>query len=161
MENERSVFHEKKEMRIERRPATKDDLGLARKMHHAAYRDVVIRQFGSWDNAVQDKFFEAEWANGSHQILLCDGEPCGYASTEESGKRLFLKELVIAPEFQSKGIGTRLLNEALETAKSKNLRLVLQVLKENEAAALYRKMGFEDAGESDTHFEMIFDPNKK
>ena len=41
-------------MLLERRPATSSDTEFARISHHAAYRDVVRRQFGAWDEALQD-----------------------------------------------------------------------------------------------------------
>ena len=41
-------------MLLERRPATSNDTEFARISYHAAYRDVVCRQFGAWDEALQD-----------------------------------------------------------------------------------------------------------
>ncbi len=36
----------------------------------------------------------------------------------------------------------------------------LQVLKENKAAELYRRMGFKQIGETETHFEMEYNPSE-
>ena len=36
----------------------KADFEFGRFVHHAAYQDVVTRQFGSWEEKIQDGFFE-------------------------------------------------------------------------------------------------------
>lgn len=46
-------------MKLEMRAAQEGDREFARLAHHAAYRDVVERQFGPWDEASQDDFFAA------------------------------------------------------------------------------------------------------
>jgi hypothetical protein len=70
-------------MEVARRAALPSDTEFARTVHHRAYRDVVERQFGAWDDAVQDKFFAGDWAHGGFDILLCDGVACGYVCVEE------------------------------------------------------------------------------
>ena len=69
-------------MTLTRRPATPADTDFARSVHHQAYRDVVVRQFGTWDESRQDEFFAADWSAGGFEILLCDAEPCGYVAVE-------------------------------------------------------------------------------
>lgn len=77
---------------------------------------------------------------------------------DESEDFITLHELVLLPEFQGQGIGSKILSEAMEIAKSKNIPARLQVLKENKAAELYRRMGFKQIGETETHFEMEYNP---
>lgn len=57
-------------MILERRPATSSDTEFARTTHHAAYRDVVSRQFGAWDEALQDRLFEEKWMPDKCEIGL-------------------------------------------------------------------------------------------
>ncbi len=152
---------EKKEMVIERRPAEDSDMEFARAIHHASYKDVVVEQFGGWDEAAQDGYFEAVWKKTPHEIISCDGDPCGYFSFEEKDDAVQLHELVLHPAFQGRGIGTKLLGEALEKAKVRNVPAKLQVLKSNKAADLYRRMGFVMVGETDTHLQMEFRPKEK
>lgn len=49
---------------ITRRPATEADREWARQLHHRVVRDVVERQFGSWDEDQQDRFFANDWNGG-------------------------------------------------------------------------------------------------
>ena len=51
-------------MKLGRRPVAQADTEFARNAHHQAYHDVVVRQFGTWDEALQDKFFDGDWAGG-------------------------------------------------------------------------------------------------
>ena len=95
-----------------------------------------------------------------HEIILCDGVPCGYSSSEETDDLITFNELVILPEFQGCGIGTRVLNEKIEKAKIKKIPARLQVLKANKAIDLYQRLGAEIIGETDTHLKMEFNPNK-
>ena len=68
---------------LSKRTAVEEDKELARSVHHLGYRDVVTRQFGEWNEAEQDGFFEGDWISGRFQILTSDSTPCGYLSVEE------------------------------------------------------------------------------
>ncbi|MFA6522124.1 MAG: GNAT family N-acetyltransferase [Patescibacteria group bacterium] len=144
---------------LERRTATKEDMDFMRKVHHLAYHDVVEKQFGAWDEEKQDKFFDDAWAENRYQILLDNGVPVGYCWVEYSDKRIDAHELVILPEFQGQGIGTKLLGSLIQEANTKKIPVRLQVLKANRAIDLYKKFGFEEVGENDTHFEMEYTPS--
>jgi ribosomal protein S18 acetylase RimI-like enzyme len=151
---------EYKEAQVIRRAATEADVEFARKTHHAAYRDVIVQQFGNFDEKVQDEFFAKSWNPQTHEVLVSGDSEIGYCSIEHFPDHIFAHELVLLPEFQGKGIGTKILQELLEEAKAKNIPIRLQVLKENQAQHLYRRLGFKDVGSIDTHFLMEFDPSK-
>lgn len=153
METERDMNPENIED-LNKRPSNEHDAEFARQAHHQAYHDVVVKQFGNWDEQVQDKFFQSAWSGSSHEIISFNGQDCGYFSMEETDNSIELHELVLLPKFQGKGIGTKILNEVIEKAKAAKLPVHLQVLKENKAADLYRRMGFKENGETDTHFQM-------
>ena len=151
MENEKSMENK---LELNRRPAQEEDAEFAKQAHHRAYHDVVVKQFGEWNEEAQDKFFESAWKGSKHEILSANGKSCGYFSMDESEDLITLHELVLLPEFQGQGIGSKILNEVIEKAKVKNIPIRLQVLKENKAAELYRRLGFEQTGETETHFQM-------
>lgn len=52
----------RQQLRITSRPATDADTDFARDVHHAAYRDVVIRQFGTWDDPAVGLGLSVGWA---------------------------------------------------------------------------------------------------
>jgi ribosomal protein S18 acetylase RimI-like enzyme len=145
-------------MEIGRRPATETDRDLARRVHHEAYRDAVERQFGRWVEAEQDRFFAAAWVAARHEIVLCDGQPCGYVCVEECADDVHVRELVIMPEFQGRGIGTALLGEALERARGRGVPVRLGTFHHNRAAELYRRLGFREVGRTRSHILMEWQP---
>ncbi len=143
---------------LRQRPAVLADLEWARQTHHAAYRAVVQRQFGAWDEAQQDHFFANDWLGGEFQLIACAGVPCGYVSIEERPGDVHVRELVIAPAFQGRGIGTTVIANAIETARQRQVPVVLGTLHENMAANLYRRLGFVEVGQTDSHTLFRLDP---
>lgn len=144
-------------MILGRRTATSSDTEFARTTHHAAYRDVVSRQFGAWDEALQDRLFEEQWMPDKFEIILCDGNPCGFLSIEDRPDHIYISEIVIAPQFQRRGIGSRLFNKEMQRGREAKSPLRLQVLRENRAIELYRRLGFKECGTTETHIRMIWE----
>ncbi len=50
-------------MEFTKRPATTADTGFDWCLHHAAYRGVVIAQFGIRDQTQQGRMFELDWSD--------------------------------------------------------------------------------------------------
>jgi ribosomal protein S18 acetylase RimI-like enzyme len=139
---------------VTKRKATETDTFFAKQTLKSAYRDVAVKQFGKWDEGMQEKWHKETWLPKPNDIILCDGFPCGYCSIEYKPDHIFVNELVIAPEFQNRGIGTQVLSELISEAKEKKLPIRLQVLKENKARFLYQRLGFKDTGTTETHLQM-------
>lgn len=141
-------------MHITKRPASATDTEFARSVHHRAYRGVSVRQFGPWDERAQDEFFADGWSAAPHEIILCDGAPCGYVRVEERGGDTHVHELVIDPEFQGRGVGSHILREVIEDARVRQVRVRLGTFHANHAVNLYRRLGFREYGQTDTHILM-------
>jgi GNAT superfamily N-acetyltransferase len=138
-------------MNLARRPASAADTEFARRVHHAAYRDVVERQFGSWDEGAQDAFFAGDWRDATFEIILVDGVPCGYACVEERPADVHVRELVIAPEHQGLGIGTAFLRQVQASATARGVPVHLGTFRQNRALVLYRRLGFQEIGRTASH----------
>lgn len=132
-------------------PATDQDMEWARTVHHAALRSVVERQFGPWDEAQQDQFFLRDCTGGTLKVLECDGRRCGYVSVEEREADVYLREVVIAPEYQNRGIGTVVIADPISRAGRRGVPVVLGALHANRARQLYRRLGFQEVGSTGTH----------
>ena len=145
-------------MTISRRPATIADADFARSVHHRAYRDVIERHYGPWDESTQDKLFAAAWSAAQHEIVLCDDARCGYTSIENRDDCFYLNELVVDPDFQGHGIGTNILREVIEQAILKGIPVRLRTHVTNRAANLYRRMGFQETARTETHVLMEWNP---
>jgi ribosomal protein S18 acetylase RimI-like enzyme len=147
-------------MKLTKRSASPADTAFARRAHHAGFHDVVVRQFGSWNEELQDEFFNQVWATGEFQILECDSASCGYASIEEHPDCVHVRELVVLPEYQGRGIGTAILQETIERARARHVPVKLGVLHQNLAINLYRRLGFRECGRTDTHVLMEWNENQ-
>src|SRR5690242_1826477 len=125
-------------MAVERRPANPtEDYDFARSVHHAAYRDVVERQFGPWDEQDQDRFFGADWGGAVFEILLWAGRPCGYVAVESRAEDVHVRELVVDPNFQGLGIGTEVLRDAMRLAEDRDVPVLLGTFLRSRALDLY------------------------
>ena len=145
-------------MNVTRRPATDADTPFAREAHHGAYREAVERQFGQWDEARQDLLFARDWADAQFDVIELDGVPCGYACIEERDADFHVREIVVHPHFQGRAIGTAVLRETQERARARNVPVHLGTFLTNRAAELYRRLGFQETGRTESHILMEWRP---
>lgn len=71
-------------------------------------------------------------------------------SMEDRSDLVHLRELVLLPEFQQRGIGIALLRQVMTRAQHRGVSVQLGTLHANRAAALYRRPGFREIGRTDT-----------
>ena len=147
-------------MQIATRVATEADWPFALRTHHGGFHDVVIRQFGGWDEAQQDQFFRSAWDEHAHEIITADGHDCGYCVVEQTADQIHVRELVIAPEWQNKGIGSGFLRTVQDRARHAGLPVRLGTFHENRAVVLYRRLGFETFDTTDLHVLMEWVPDR-
>ena len=145
-------------MKVSRRPAAQSDTEFARRVHHRAYHDVVVAQFGRWDATAQDRFFESDWGRAGFEVIAHEGLPCGYACIEDREHDIHLRELALLPHFQGKGIGTSILQDAMERAAERNVPIRLAALRKNRAIDLCRRLGFEETSRTETHVTLEWRP---
>jgi ribosomal protein S18 acetylase RimI-like enzyme len=134
------------------------DREFARQVHHQAYHDVVVRQFGEWNEVAQDGFFERTWESGGYQIIVLDEIDVGVVRVERADDHIFLVELQFPYADERGAIGSRVLRDLMEQSRRKRVPLRLQVLKENIAQRLYERLGFAVTGVSERHVQMEWAP---
>lgn len=114
----------------------------------------VIATYGAWDEDWQREHFARTTAPRTHEILEVSGTPAGCVLVEEDAAHLEIHRILILPEFQNQGIGTRVVQQILSKARSTGRPTRLQVLRVNPARRLYERLGFSVVGESKTHYRM-------
>ena len=139
-------------MRYSLREATPDDRTFAETLHERCYKDVVIRQFGAWDSEFQKQSFEHKWHPERYRIIVYCGAAVGVLSEELKPDHLFLSEIQIDPSAQNQGIGSAILTDLFDHARSLGVPIRLRVLRCSRALTLYERIGFRCYGRTDTHF---------
>lgn len=135
-------------------PATEDDKEYFRALNRACYETVVVRQFGLWDEVHQNQSFETKWPTNHFRKVFADDELVGGIWIDEHPDLIQLREIQIHPHYQGRGIGTRLVQAEIDSAKAKGKPLRLRVLFQNEAIRLYERLGFVIIDENEHQFIM-------
>ena len=138
-------------MRVQRRPVLPGERGSLRLIHHAAYREVVERQFGLWDDDQGDRYFEAGWDDASHEVIEYNGVLAGYSAIERRDAEIHIHELVIDPRFQNLGIGSTIIRDTMREAKERGVPVFLRTAIANRAGGLYERLGFIEFDRTETH----------
>jgi GNAT superfamily N-acetyltransferase len=139
------------------RPALATDKPFLRELHHRVYREVVMRQFGAWDEAAQDGWFEKGLGEASFDVIELSGEAIGAVAVRETTDALHLVELQIAPDWQGQGIGSQVLALQLRHATGVCKPVELRVLLQNRARHLSERFGFRVLSQDATHYSMVWE----
>ncbi|XRP96724.1 KEOPS complex subunit Pcc1 [Methanocaldococcus sp. 16A] len=135
------------------RNVTKDDLNKFLELYYKAYRgfDKYYYKKKKWARWYfkwlmrrdEDGFFVYEMEGKPIGFVACD---CNWISNIEKREVAEIHEIFVAPDFRGKGIGTALINKAIEYAKKRGRNIVeLWVGVENKKAIeFYKKLGFEE-----------------
>jgi ribosomal protein S18 acetylase RimI-like enzyme len=137
-------------MQVTFRPIRLEDSEFLRELNRLVMKDYVTQTWG-WDEVWQRQYFVRNFDKNIGKILVLDNVDIGFYRVTEDQNETFLVSILILPEFQKKGIGTNLIQDLI-AAKTKPIRL--QVLKVNPAQNLYKRLGFTQVSETETHLIM-------
>jgi len=139
---------------IRLRHATAADSEFAYQTKKAAFRTYVEAVWG-WDETEQRRLHKERFAAQEFRVIEAFGADVGILALDRRDDCLKVNQLFILPEHQNQGIGTASLMQTIADAREAGLPVRLGVLKVNpRALALYRRLGFSQTGEADTHVLM-------
>ena len=137
-------------MKVSTRAAHADDKSQVWAFYEAAMRPHIDLIWG-WDIAWQLAHFDEAYAVAATYIIDVDGVRAGYIQLDLGDTANYLRMLVIAPAFQSRGVGATLLTELLRVSGGHGRALSLRVFRTNGAAKrFYEREGWyvaEDQGD--------------
>lgn len=133
-----------------------DEIEWLYELNKKSFLEVVVRQFGKWDEAFQRKIFFSKWEQPRPaQIIEAGSDRVGVLILEQLESCNWLHEIQICPNYQGHGLGTALLHDLLADARSRGVPLRLQVLHANQdAKRLYERMGFLEIETLENHYLM-------
>ena len=121
-----------------------------------AYKEYVEQCWGKWDDIDQKNRFKESMEKTFDRtyIIMFNSERIGfYQGQLVNDRTYFIENICIIPEYQGKGIGTKILQSKLKEYSDKNIEI--QYFKQNPVGNLYKKLGFEPNGETEFHYQMI------
>lgn len=144
------------------RKYTINDYKFVYEVKKNAYKKYVEECWVKWDEEIQQKYFEnfINQVKENAYIIQYDNKDIGFYNGEslENGNYK-IGNICIIPEYQGKGIGTKILIDMLEKYSDTNIDI--QYFKQNPVGNLYERLGFEKSGETNFHYQMVKSKNVK
>ncbi len=137
-------------------PYTDDNFEFVYNTKKNAYKKYVEMYFGKWDEEIQKKLFNKfiNKVKNDAYIIQLNGKNIGFYNGETLEDESYeIGNICIIPEYQGKGIGTRIIKNIMELHKEKDLHI--QYFKQNPVGKLYKKLGFVPDYEKEFHYVMI------
>ncbi len=107
-----------------------------------------------WDEEFQTNGFNKDLKPTDWKIIRNKDEEVGGYVLTENIDYLWLKMIIIRPEYQHKGIGRSVLSYIQNIAREKSLPLRLSVIKANPVKPFYLKLGFSQYDEDYAFYKM-------
>ena len=115
-----------------------------------------------WNTDVQREKTKSELDNHKDdmRIILDDSKPIGVTTFYKKDGTYIMGLIMIHPDYQGTGIGTKIINEYINIAKNDRSKIITKTYKENPALKLYKKLGFKRYDEDKTHIHLSMDFNE-
>ena len=108
--------------------------------------------------AAQDAHYRRNYPGATLDVVEEDGERAGRLYVHRGASDIRIMDIVLAPDFRGRGIGTRLLRELIAEAEDSGRKLSIHVEVNNPARALYDRLGFRSAGEHGVYLLLEREP---
>jgi ribosomal protein S18 acetylase RimI-like enzyme len=121
-------------------------------LHHTVYRELIIEEFGYWDDDEELGLFLRAWETKNIEVIVQQSEAVGMFIVIPRQDCLWLDEIQISPQYQNQGIGSTIIAGLIVRARKLNTPLRLRVLHANKGAyRLYLKLGFRTVSRVEHH----------
>lgn len=143
-------------MNYELLPYNDENYDFVYEVKKNAYKKYVEECWGTWNDEVQKELFDKfiNIVKDDAFIIKLNGKNIGFYNGEtlENGS-YEIGNICIIPEFQGKGLGTRILKDIMKLHQNQTLHI--QYFKQNPVGKLYERLGFVPDYEKDYHYVMI------
>jgi ribosomal protein S18 acetylase RimI-like enzyme len=142
--------------RICLRPSRPEDYDFALDLYLESTKRLLI-ELGRWNEGRVVARFKQGFKLDQVRVIRAGGVDIGWMQTSNSADGLHLDQLHIVYRFRNRGIGTRLIQTLQKRARSAGKPVGLNVIRGNQAIALYRRLDFRIVGEDDEKLKMRWD----
>ena len=121
-------------------PAQPEHLPMLEELMNLTIRPWVEVTFDRWNQEMARDSIHDDVVNRRASLILVDEQIAGVIAIRDEPQRLHIEKIYIHPDFQRRGLGTRLLSDVIARAACRPV--TLRVLVVNPARALYERLGF-------------------
>lgn len=140
-----------------RRPATTADYEDVFAVHREALREYIERIWGHWDEAWQRENCRRECSESTCELLMVAETMVGFVQYVDEHDHLRVWNVALRPESRERGLGTLLIKQLQEQARSRGVELRLRIFPTNERAyKFYMKLGFREVSRAPTGIELAW-----
>lgn len=136
---------------IKFRPITQEDTEFNYRVYYSTREEELAKSgwteeekanFVRMQFNLQNTQYTQYYKGATFEVISLDGTPVGRLFLHETSLELRIMDIAILPEFRNKGIGTKILNDLVHGAHSRNKTLSIHVEIYNPAQKLYERLGF-------------------
>jgi ribosomal protein S18 acetylase RimI-like enzyme len=139
--------------------ALMEDQAWLERLRRDVYLELFVSTFGGWDEVRHARQFSECLSRGAISIIKIDDMRVGMIQVFDQPDGVEVGEIQIQPSHQNRGIGTRVLTDAITRGHQQGKKILLSVALKNERAyRLYQRLGFQKVAHNDTHNLMSCDP---
>jgi ribosomal protein S18 acetylase RimI-like enzyme len=136
------------------------DFGFAWSLYENLMKTLTVELIGRWNEPGQKRVVEQALTQEGTSIIVIAGSDGGWLHVAESSDAIYLGQLYLAPELQNRGIGTAIVTELRDKARTAGKALTLDVMKNNRARFFYERLGFQVIGQSEHKLKMRWQENE-
>ena len=143
-------------------PVSAEDLQFGYDLWKLTQKGFLEKINGKWDEEFEVKNYKDERIRNieNNYLIKYNENIIGWLEYEVYNDYIYINQLHIAPEYQNRGIGTRILNEYFVYGKKENKNIYLEVLQGNERALrYYKKLGFKEYDECSISKTLVYEIN--
>jgi len=111
-----------------------------------------------WDELLQREGFVTTLPAKQFQILEHEGSAIASYHLSDKGDHFILDMILVVPEVQRRGHGTRMLEQIKAISRNENKPVQLSVLKTNPAVAFHEQAGFRQIQTDEHSIRMQWSP---
>jgi ribosomal protein S18 acetylase RimI-like enzyme len=141
-------------------PATIEDLPFGYDLWKLTQKGFLDKIRGEWNEEFEIEYYKDECIRNieNNYLIKYNGTHIGWLEYELFNKYIYINQIHILPEYQSKGIGTNILNEIIKYGKKNKKDIYLDVLQYNDKALeFYKKFGFKIYRESSLENTLVYE----
>ena len=99
----------------------------------------------------QQQHYQARYPNASLNVIKMGDEKVGRLYTAELDDEIRIIDVTVLPEYQKRGIGTKLIEDVLKTGAEKQKPVQIYIEDFNLSAKFFSRLGFTPVSEQGVH----------